>query len=58
MTHLFKLIHRLCCEQLHVGTTFSLSNYTRQPYHCAEGSVHLLIDERGAHVCISAGCKH
>ena len=57
MTHLL-LIHRLCCEQFHVGTTFCLPNYTHQPYHCTEGSMCLLIDERGAHVCISAGCEH
>ena len=46
MTWLLKTIRRPCCEQFHVGTIFSLLNYTVQLYHCAEGSVHLLMDER------------
>lgn len=28
MTRLFKIIHRSCCEQFHVGTIFFLPNYS------------------------------
>ena len=37
MTLFLKIIHRPCCEQLRVRTTFCLQDYTCQPYHYAEG---------------------
>ena len=42
LTRLLKMIHRARCEQLHVGTIFSLC-------HPGEGSVRLLTDERRQH---------
>ena len=36
MTQLFKIFHRRCCEQFHVGTIFFVLNYTCQPYNQAE----------------------
>ena len=29
-----------------MGTIYFLPNYTHQPCHCAEGSLHLLMDKR------------
>lgn len=40
-TWLVGMTCRPCCEQFHVGTVFSLLNYTCHLYHCAERSVHL-----------------
>ena len=45
MTRFLKIIHRPCCKQFHLGTIFFLLNYSHQPYHCTEGSVHLFMDE-------------
>lgn len=39
LSRYLKILHRFHCEQFRVGTIFSL-------YYCAEGSVHLLLDER------------
>ena len=39
MNRLLTILHRLHCEQFHVGAIFSL-------HYCSEGSVHLLMDER------------
>lgn len=52
LTVLRKINHRAFCEHFHVGNHF-LWKYTRQLYHCAEGDMHQLMDER-----ISAGFKH
>lgn len=55
MTRLQKMIHRLCCEQLHVGpgprqkyilSIFFVPNYTCQLHRLAEASVHRLTNER------------
>lgn len=43
---LLKIIHRPCCEHLHVGTTFFLPNHSRQKYQRAEEIVHFLTEER------------
>lgn len=41
---------RFYCERFYEGTTFFLPSDTRQPNHCAEESVHLLMDESLANI--------
>lgn len=40
---IFFKIYKPCWEQFHAGTIFFLPNYSPQPYHCAEGGVHLAV---------------
>ena len=45
MTQLVKIIHRPCCEHLHVGTIFFVPNQSRLKYQHAEEGTHRLTEE-------------